>query len=135
MLVASGQTGTTNVIVTVTDADGNETSQTFQVTVEEDTVNSEPFLKDVPDITAAPGMAVDYQLEAVDIEGDPVFFFAEISPSTGATVSVTETGLVTINIPEDITIPPVQNNTLSAAVSVASSDVITSRTPFDFQVL
>ena len=116
-----------------TDADGNQTSETIHVTVEQDTVNSEPFLKDIPNITIVPGTAVDYQLEAVDIEGDPVFFFAETSPSTGATVSVTETGLVTVNIPENITIPPEQNNGLIATVSVASTDEITLETPVDFQ--
>lgn len=73
---AHGTTGTANVTVTVTDAEGNSFSQTIAVTVVADTFNSAPFLKDIPPITTVTNTPVSFQLEAQDVEGDPFFFDA-----------------------------------------------------------
>ncbi|NND99557.1 MAG: tandem-95 repeat protein [Pirellulaceae bacterium] len=100
MLRAVGNaTGSTNMTVRVTDPDGNTFSQIVPITVAADTANSQPFLNDVNvAATYDSNAAAQLQLSSVDIENDPVRYFAvNRSTSTGASVSVNETtGLVTV---------------------------------------
>ena len=120
------------ITVTATDIDGNRASQTFTVTVEEDMNNNQPFLRDLPDFTTNPGSTVEFQLEAIDLEANQIFYFAETSPASGASISVDAAGLVTMAIPEDVVIPT--DGMLIANVSVAST-ANSSMSPFDSQAV
>ena len=100
MLKPTGSgTGTTNVTFTVTDSDGNTHSETVQVTVSNDTANSQPFLNPIPTPAATPAnTTAQLQLSSVDVEGDAVTYFAQsLSGASNATVSADSvTGLVTV---------------------------------------
>ncbi|WP_182866243.1 Ig-like domain-containing protein [Rhodopirellula sp. JC639] len=90
--------GSTNVTVTVTDGDGNTHSETFQVDVNNDTQNSQPFLNavTVPD-QFTPGTPATLQMSSTDIEGDAVSYSAVVASSgTGATASIDDNGLLTV---------------------------------------
>ncbi|WP_167547034.1 Ig-like domain-containing protein [Stieleria maiorica] len=90
--------GSTNVTVTVTDGDGNTHSETFQVDVNNDTQNSQPFLNavTVPD-QFTPGTPATLQMSSTDIEGDAVSYSAVVTSSgTGATASIDNNGLLTV---------------------------------------
>lgn len=110
--------GTTSVTVTATDSENNSTSQTFQVTLEPSSRNSQPFLDDIPELTAAVGSTLEFQLGYTDIENDPVFFFAS-GVSTGD-VEVSDTGLVSVDIPADAAV----GGTLLLNVAVAPTAVV-----------
>lgn len=89
-----------NITVTVDDGLGNQTQETFQVTVAQDPYNSGPFLEDLPDFETTVGTPLEIQLSAIDVEGDPVFFDAAPAGSVDSTVEVNnETGLVTVTPP------------------------------------
>ncbi|MCA9140285.1 MAG: tandem-95 repeat protein [Planctomycetales bacterium] len=90
--------GSTNVTVTVTDTDGNSHSETFQVDVNNDTQNSQPYLNavTVPDKFALNTPAT-LQLSSTDIEGDAVTYSAVVvSGSANATASIDQNGLLTV---------------------------------------
>ncbi|MEM9353124.1 MAG: peptidylprolyl isomerase [Planctomycetota bacterium] len=97
-----GVTGTANITVTVTDQNGVMSERTFAVTLAEDTVNGQPFLEDIDPVSSPSGTPAQFQLVAVDVEGDDVLFEAELNASeTGNfTVEVTDTGLVTVTPPD-----------------------------------
>jgi large repetitive protein len=89
-----------NITVTVDDGLGNQTEENFQVTVAQDTLNSGPFLEDLPDFETTAGSPIQIQLSAIDVEGDPVYFDAAPAGSVESTVEVdNETGLVTVTPP------------------------------------
>lgn len=112
MLKALGNTpGTTNVTFTVTDQDNNTHSETIQVTVVADTAttvanseNSQPFLNPIttPAVTTTNSVA-QLQLSSIDIEGDPVTYFASSqSSSANGSVSVNPTsGVVSVTPAND----------------------------------
>ena len=103
-----GATGAVDITVTVRNASGAETQQTFRVNVTPDLVNSAPFLADVEDIETPVNTAVTYQLIARDAEGDPALFLDQASmTANGLQVPVVahenlqyvvefETGLMTV---------------------------------------
>jgi len=103
-----GATGAVDVTVTVQNLAGASTSQTFRVNVTPDTVDSPPFLADIPELTTEVDTPVTFQLVAIDVEGDDAFFLDQLSLSTnGLSVPVVaptslqyvvdfETGLLTI---------------------------------------
>jgi cyclophilin family peptidyl-prolyl cis-trans isomerase len=103
-----GQTGAVDVTVTVRNLDGREFSQTFRVNVVPDTVDSPPFLADIPKLRTKVDTAMTYQLKAIDVEGDASFFLDQDTLSgNGLSVPVLapedltysvdfETGLLTI---------------------------------------
>lgn len=99
MLKATGNgVGSTNVTVTVTDGDGNTHSETFQVDVNNDTANSQPFLNavTVPD-QFAPDTPATLQMSSTDIEGDAVSYSAVVSSGgSNATASIDQNGLLTV---------------------------------------
>ncbi len=72
-----GFTGTAEVAVMVTDADGNQATRTFTVTVTPDTVANDPFLADVPRLETTVDTEVTHQLTHFDAEGDSTFFLDE----------------------------------------------------------
>ena len=94
-------TGFVDITVTVSDPDGNEVQQIFQVEVTEDSFNSSPFLSDVAPPVGTKDKPLEVQLTAQDGEGDtPVFEVERVgAPQYELTVD-SETGLVTI-IPPD----------------------------------
>lgn len=99
MLKAVGGTGQTAVTVTVTDEDGNTHTEVIQVEVTEDVANGQPFLTEISPPDPVPAdTAATLQLSSIDIEGDPVRYFAQIqSGEQDATLTVDETtGLVTV---------------------------------------
>ncbi|MBX7071645.1 MAG: putative Ig domain-containing protein [Pirellulales bacterium] len=95
---ANGKSGTAHVTVKVRDAQGNEATQSFTVTISPDTVNNNPFLKAVSTIQTTQGAPVIYEFEAIDVEGDPIQFQAsQVTTGVnitvpGGTVNVTPTG-------------------------------------------
>lgn len=97
VMLKATNVGTTNVTFTVTDQDGNTHTETIQVSVVNDTQNSQPFLNAIPTQTpTAINSAATLQLSSVDVEGDAVTYFAQAT-STGGTATVNPTtGLVTV---------------------------------------
>lgn len=97
MLRALAATGSTDVTITIADAEGNSFSQTIQVTLQPDTVNAQPYLLpiNVPMLIAA-GVDTNLQLEANDLEGDEFVFSAQTGSNdlTGSLGS--ETGALSI---------------------------------------
>ncbi len=94
------RTGTTNVTITATDANGNTFTEVVAVSVVADSgmgSNSQPFLNDIPTPAPAPNNApTTLQLSSVDVEGDAVTYTAT-SATTGVTATVNATtGLVTV---------------------------------------
>jgi len=69
-----GASGTAGVIVTATDAAGESTQQEIIVHVSPDQVNSPPFLADIPPLSTPLNTPLTFQLEAIDVEGDPAHF-------------------------------------------------------------
>ncbi len=72
-----GATGSADVTVTATDEGGNQALQTFHVDVEPDTIDSDPFLADIPEIVTYVDTPTTFQLTAIDVEGDPAYFLDE----------------------------------------------------------
>ncbi len=72
-----GTSGQATVTVTATSLDGAQMSRTFLVTVSPDTVDSHPFLADIPPVTTKVDTPVTFQLRAIDVEGDAAFFLDE----------------------------------------------------------
>ena len=90
MLKALGNsTGSTNVTFTVRDQNGNSFSETILVTVANDTANGQPYLNPItPPATTSSSSVAQLQLTSVDVEGDPVSYFADrVSSASGGTVS------------------------------------------------
>lgn len=69
-----GATGAVDVTVVVRNERGQEARETFRVNVVPDTFNTPPFLADIPEIVTKVNTTVTYQLEAIDVEGDPAKF-------------------------------------------------------------
>ncbi|MCO8124984.1 tandem-95 repeat protein [Stieleria sp. TO1_6] len=130
--------GSTDVTITVTDSDGNSHSETFQVDVNNDTANSQPYLNavDVPD-RFTPGAAATLQLASTDIEGDAVTYSAQVvSSSTGATATINQSGLLTVTPAAGYTGPVDVTVTVRPGTGVTgngSSDSDSQRLRFNFE--
>ena len=130
---AAGASGTTNVMVTVTDQQGHSFVRTFQVTVSPDTSNGAPFLNDIVEpVRGVAGQPITLQLSAQDVEGNPHFFDA-VKP-TGEPVAYTvtannATGLVTINPPANFV------GTFNVLVGVSGATQTTTTDAFDTQLV
>lgn len=131
-----GATGAADVTVTVRNERGQEAHQTFRVDVTPDTIDSPPFLADIPELTTTINTPVTYPLHAIDVEGNPAHFLDEkgltanglpvplqADPDLHYTVDF-DTGLLTVT--------PVNNLTgrhfLTVATGVTVNDV-------DYQVV
>ncbi|QDS93782.1 putative peptidyl-prolyl cis-trans isomerase [Roseimaritima multifibrata] len=128
-------TGSTTVTFTVTDSDGNSYSQVVNVTVGADTYNAQPYLADIPEVVAPQGTPAQFQLSSTDLEADAVEYIAEIdaTDTSGSTVSVSATGLVTVTPPAGF------SGTVNLGVAVrpdanATQPTVNS-TPIDIQFL
>ncbi|MCX4026081.1 tandem-95 repeat protein [Endozoicomonas sp. SM1973] len=82
--------GKHSVIIRVEDEAGSFTEQSFSVLVE-DSLNHSPKITSVPGYTAMPGVAYQYQITAVDTDGDVLSYQLLNAP---ADMSVNDTGLV-----------------------------------------
>jgi cyclophilin family peptidyl-prolyl cis-trans isomerase len=131
-----GATGAADVTVTVRNDRGQEAHQTFRVDVTPDTIDSPPFLADIPEITTALNTPVTYQLEAIDVEGNPAHFLDERTlAANGLAVPVQADPDLHYSVDFDtgvLTITPVNNlagrHSLTVATAVATTDV-------DYQVV
>lgn len=99
---AEGASGTANITVTVTDADGQTMQRTFKVDVTADNKNGAPFLGEISPISIVQGGSTTFNIPATDVEGNPINYEA-VKP-TGNTVDYTlnvnnDTGAVTITPP------------------------------------
>ena len=90
-LFANSESGTTTVYVTAEDVDGNKTTISFDVAVELDSWNSPPFLQPISAPIVADG-GVIIELDAIDIENDPVSFDAFIVSGDAEIDVDTDTG-------------------------------------------
>lgn len=127
---AEGASGTSNVTLTVTDAQGHSYAQTFAVTVSPDTANGAPFLNPIAPVTGVTGTPITVQLTAQDAENNP-FFFDATKPS-GETVNYTlnvnnSTGLVTITPPAGFA------GTFHVSMGVRGTTTTTTSDQFDLQ--
>ncbi len=77
LAAAEGASGQATVTVTASSPDGAQISRTFLVTVSPDTVDSDPFLADIPPVSTKVDTPVTFQLSAIDVEGDAAFFLDE----------------------------------------------------------
>ena len=99
MLKATGAgVGSTDVTVTLSDGDGNTFSETFQVDVNNDTANSQPYLNPITPAANYPNtQPAELQLSSTDIEGDALTYTATVvSGSSNATASISQDGLLTV---------------------------------------
>ncbi|MBN2473527.1 MAG: tandem-95 repeat protein [Pirellulales bacterium] len=95
-----GSSGATDVTVTVTDENGDEYQQTFHVTVTPDTYNGGPFLAPIAAQQTLQDTPLTFPLTAIDVEGDPVLFSANVPTTADYTVDVnSQTGEVTFTPP------------------------------------
>lgn len=101
MLRALATSGSTTITVTATDPGGNSTTETFDVTLAADTENGEPFLTEIGDLEFEAGENDQFQVEFIDIEGDPAVFdafFADTQDDDGNAddeVLVSASGILT----------------------------------------
>jgi VCBS repeat-containing protein len=77
-----GASGQVDVTVTVREPSGRTHARTFRVTVAPDTFNGGPFLEDIPEIRTTVNTPVQFELRAIDVEGDAVVFDASRTSTT-----------------------------------------------------
>ena len=95
------QSSTNLFQVDVTASDGvNSVTQSIDITIVDDPTNHLPFLTDIPPLQLVQNGTLQFQLPAIDVEGDDISFQA-ISTDPGATVSVDESGMLTVIPPTD----------------------------------
>ncbi len=136
---ADGAAGTATITVTVRDAQGNSSQQSFQVTLAPDDdpnpatafdpSNGRPFLEDIPPVTSPSGTPATFQLTGVDAEGDPVFYAARAVGAGGHTATVDANGEVTVTPVDGFT------GTVEIEVSVGRTQRATPSSADDLQRL
>jgi len=95
-----GVTGQASVTVRVTDENLNWYEATFSVTVEADMSNGTPFLEPIPAITTTKDTPITFQLDAIDVEGDEVYFDAITRGEVDYTFEIDNTtGEITVTPP------------------------------------
>lgn len=72
-----GVTGAATIVVTVSDPDGNQSQQSFDVTIQSDSVNNQPFLADIPSVRTLMDTPTELQLNRIDLEGHAATFLDE----------------------------------------------------------
>lgn len=72
-----GYTGCADITVAAIDLEGHRVEQTFNVMVEPDQTDSNPFLADIPPIQTIIDTPVSFQLTAIDVEADIACFLDE----------------------------------------------------------
>lgn len=69
-----GFTGSTTITVTVTDPDGNAHQQSFNVNIQADANDNQPWLAELPSIRTLVDTPTGFDLESIDVEGDEAAF-------------------------------------------------------------
>jgi Ca2+-binding RTX toxin-like protein len=69
-----GVTGTATITVTIADPDGNQSQQTFDVIIQTDMANNQPFLADIPAVRTLVDTPTELQLTRIDLEGNTTTF-------------------------------------------------------------
>jgi len=69
-----GFTGSTTITVTVSDPDGHQSQQTFDVTIVADSVNNQPFLADIPSVRTLVDTPTEIKLTRIDLEENTATF-------------------------------------------------------------
>ena len=69
-----GFTGSTTITVTVSDHDGHQSQQIFDVTIVADSVNNQPFLADIPSVRTLVDTPTELQLTRIDLEENTATF-------------------------------------------------------------
>jgi cyclophilin family peptidyl-prolyl cis-trans isomerase len=72
-----GVTGSATITVTVSDPDGNQSQQTFDVTIQADLNNNQPFLADIPSVRTLVDTPTELQLTRIDLESNTATFLDE----------------------------------------------------------
>ncbi len=134
-LVSLGAPGSTSdITVTARDSEGNQFSQTFTVTVSNDTSNGAPFLADIPLLKGTTNAPINYQLASTDQEGDARWYLA--APPLNSPLQITvnsETGAIVVQPNAGFV------GEAAFAVYVARGPLVQSdlddSTLFDFQVV
>ncbi|WP_254512907.1 Ig-like domain-containing protein [Anatilimnocola floriformis] len=101
---AEGATGSANITVRATDADGQFVERTFHVEVRADNKNGAPFLSDIAPVNIVQGGVANFTLQSTDVENNPVTYVG-VKPSS-ETVNYTftvnpTTGAVQITPPSN----------------------------------
>lgn len=134
-IISLGAPGTTsNVTVTARDSEGNQFSQTFAVTVSNDTSNGAPFLADIPVLKGTTNSPMNYQLTSTDQEGDARWYLAAPPQNSPLQITVnSETGAIVVQPSAGFV------GEAAFAVYVARGPLLQSdlddSTLFDFQVV
>lgn len=144
-----GTSGAAVITVTASDGLGGTAVRQFNVTVTPDTTDNPPYLNDIPRLQTTVNTPVTFQLQATDLESDPVIFLDQAA-MTSPTVAITP--LVSLNNPNLqfsvdrntglLTVTPTNGltGTFQFTVGVAQSDQLSvvggqQRGPFDLQVV
>ncbi len=142
--IPEGASGTETITVTVSDGQGNSLSQSFNATYAPNGSTSRPFLSYVPDVTLTPGSSFTFQLSAINLDGDELFFYDEtdiylaggqlsVLAPTGLVYSVNNsTGLMQINTSSGLA-PGVYS--IMVAVSNELSDDFTTTSQLDYETI
>ena len=97
-----GATGTATVTVKATDQHGNEFERQFEVNIQEDTVNSVPFLGDIEEpVTIDMNTTAQIQLTGFDVENDDIIFEASNTTTVNYTFDITEDNVLEVTPPID----------------------------------
>ena len=136
LMLSADEGASGSAMITVAVSDGTFTTErTFEVTVTPDTANTTPFLADI-EVEGLPVNTIDvavdtprtFQLEGIDVEGDPIFYFdpdeaeplsgrfPDMQPPAGLEVTVSDDGLMTITPSNGLT------GTFQVTVGVGRSD-------------
>jgi cyclophilin family peptidyl-prolyl cis-trans isomerase len=135
-----GASGSTTISITVADGRGGTVTRQFTANVLPDTVNNEPFLADIGSLQVLVNTSRTIQLNAVDVEGDPVFFFDEDAMDReGIRVPERSNPDVTYSVNPltgELTVSGSVEGVYRISVAVASQQTgLTNNTPIDYQVI
>lgn len=134
-IISLGAPGSrSDITVTARDSEGNQFSQTFTVTVSNDTSNGAPFLADIPVLKGTTNASINYQLASTDQEGDSRWYLAAPPQNSPLQITVnSETGAIVVQP------SPGFVGEAAFAVYVARGPLLQSdlsdSTLFDFQVV
>lgn len=131
-----GTTGFSMVTVTVANQMGEKTEHTFRVEVIPDTVDSPPFLADIPPIRTKMDTPVTVQLQAIDVEGNEARFLDEETLSANG-LSVPAMAPPNLDYSVDfetglLTVTPTNGLTGEHFITVATAITVTE---VDYQVV
>ncbi len=127
---ADGAVGTATITITATNADNRTFQTSFVVTLDDDTANGGPFLKDFDDqLQTTAGVPIQFTLDAIDVEHDDFTFGMNADNVAGQL-------LVELNeATGEITVTPVEGFTGMArfVVGVRPSDTSNTGDVWDAQ--